>query len=144
MSSVKLGKRAEKKLTTPSINECLSSRCCEKNCIRDNLTFNFIKDLREEFYSKKQPEQSKYLAAILQNRLGPGRYKVNGKDVCRISLHILFNTAEKRLLNIQRMTASGIKDFERSNIFPIDLISSWTKSVLQDCGKILGLFWLFL
>lgn len=114
MSTFKLGKRAKENLTTQSINECRSTRCCERNCVRE-LTFNFIKDLREEFYAGKQSEQSKYLARILQNKLRPGRYIVNGKEVCRTSIHTLFKTGEKRLLNIQKMTDEGIKSFERSN-----------------------------
>ena len=141
MPKKKQGKRSIEGTSDESIRDCISSVCCQKNCLK-KLSYEFTKDLREEYYSMLQSEQSKKLATILENRVGRGRYMVNGKEVCRNSLHSLFNTHEKRLCLIQRSLDSGIKDFERSNKEEpkanenMDLFYAFMKEFLDNCEPI--------
>ena len=110
-----VGSFAKKALDRLSINSVFGQNCCGRKCL-SNLTFNYVRDLREEYFSKKQAKQSEMLANVIKNRLGPGRYMINGIEVCRVSLVTLFVTSEKRLIKISKQIDQGMKDFENASL----------------------------
>ena len=103
-------KKYERKLTKrltseDDIQDVLKTVCCQKKCIQQGISLEFIKQQREIFAGKSQTAQRQYLLDLI--RLNNGLF-VCGKPICSRGFRLIFNASKGRMSELTKMWKGNV------------------------------------